>query len=133
MPEVVVGDGITALATGELLRSILLPAEVLRGRAAMRQASLTPMGRSAALLVARRPPPDVGAGFHLTITASVACAVELDFADAPPSAAELDDAIEERLRPGDYFDDVHGSPAWRRHLTRRLARELLDELGSEAR
>lgn len=133
--DVVVGDCVNALEPGELLRSIRLPAEALAGRAAMRQASLTPMGRSAALLIARRAAataaqPDA---FHLTITASVARAVHLDFLDGIPTAAELDDAIEARLAPEDYFDDVHGTPRWRRHLTRLLARELRDELAGGAR
>lgn len=128
VPDVVVGDGVNALAPGELLRSILLPAEVLRGTAAARQASLTPMGRSAALLIARRPAPEEGDGFTLTISASVPRAVQLEFPDALPSAADLDDAIEARLAPADYFDDLHGTPAWRRHLTRRLAGELREEL-----
>ena len=52
------------------------------------------------------------------------------FADALPTAAELDDAIEARLGPEDYFDDPHGTPRWRRHLTRLLARELLAELAA---
>ena len=57
-------------------------------------------------------------------------AVTLWFADALPTAAELDDAIEARLGPEDYFDDPHGTPRWRRHLTRLLARELLAELAA---
>jgi CO/xanthine dehydrogenase FAD-binding subunit len=128
VPDVVVGDCVNALAPGELLRSITLPEAVLRGRAAVRQASLTPMGRSAALLIARRDPVDVGPGFTLVITASVVRAVQLDFPDGVPSAADLDDAIEAHLAPSDYFDDPHGTPRWRRHMTRLLAAELREEL-----
>ncbi|MEH3052949.1 MAG: FAD binding domain-containing protein [Patulibacter minatonensis] len=131
--DVVIGDGRTSLAPGELLRSITLPAAALRGRAAMRQASLTPMGRSAALLVARLDEPHGargGGAFHLTITASVPRPRTLRFAGGVPSSAELDAAIEQALAPGDYFDDPHGTPRWRRHLTRRLARELRDELAA---
>lgn len=128
--EVVVGNGVNALAPGELLRSIALPDAALRGRAAMRQASLTPMGRSAVLLVARTDPPDAGNGVHLTITAAVPRAITLRFSGGMPSADELDDAIEAHLAPGDYFDDVHGTPRWRRHLTRTLAQELLAELAA---
>ncbi len=126
--DVVIGDCQTALAPGELLRSITLPAAVLRGRSAMRQGSLTPMGRSAALLIARRDAADVGEGFHLTITAAVTRALTLSFSGGPPTATELDDAIEAKLPPEAYFDDVHGTPRWRRHLTRMYARELLEEL-----
>lgn len=128
VPDVVVGDCVNALAPGELLRSITLPDAVLRGRAAMRQGSLTPMGRSAALLIARRDPEDVGEGFFLTITAAVTRALTLSFSGGPPTPTELDDAIEAQLPPEAYFDDVHGTPRWRRHLTRMYARELLEEL-----
>lgn len=128
--DVVVGDCQNALSPGEVLRSILLPDAVLRGRAAIRQASLTPMGRSAALLVARTDPADLGDGFHLTITAAVTRAITLSFSGGMPTAHELDDAIEAHLTPGDYFDDVHGTPRWRRHLTRTLAQELRAELAA---
>ncbi|MBO9532919.1 MAG: FAD binding domain-containing protein [Solirubrobacteraceae bacterium] len=128
--DVVIGDCVNALAPGELLRSIHVPADVLRGRAAIRQGSLTPMGRSASLLIARVPPADLAGeapAFTLVITAAVARAVTLEFAEVP-TPAELDAAIEARLVLGDYFADPHGTPRWRRHLVRLHARELLEEL-----
>ena len=113
----------TVLAPGEVLRAILLPAAALRRRAAVRQASLTRHGRSAALLVATLDPDGA---FALTVTAATCRPVLLRW-PAPPGPATLDGAVAEL--PADlWHDDVHGAPAWRRHMTRRLAAELHQEL-----
>lgn len=112
----------TVLAPGELLRHVDLPAAALRRRAAVRQASLTTHGRSAALLVATIGPD----GFALTITASTTRPVHAAWPE-PPTPAALDDHVAS-LAPDLWFDDVHGAPAWRRHMTRRLAAELHGEL-----
>ena len=112
----------TVLEPGEVLRAIDVPDAALRRRAAVRQASLTPLGRSAALLVGTR-----GAdGFALTITASTARPVHAAWPSLPGAAAM--DAHIASLPPALWYDDVHGTPAWRRHMTRRLADELLGTL-----
>jgi CO/xanthine dehydrogenase FAD-binding subunit len=126
--ELVIGDANTSLEPGELLRSVWLPATALRARAVMRQRSLTPLGRSAALLIARLDDPADGGAFHLTVTAATPRPVRLEFADGLPDAEELADALDARLGPSDYFDDVHGTPRWRRHLTTLLAEQLRAEL-----
>ncbi len=113
----------TALLPGELLRAIDIPAAALRRRTASRQASLTAHGRSAALLAATR---DGGGAFTLTVTGSTPRPVRFAW-PAPPAAAALDAALA-AMPPDSWFDDVHGAPAWRRHITRRLAAELLAEL-----
>ncbi len=113
----------TVLAPGELLRAIDLPAAALRRRGAIRQASLSVHGRSAALLVGTR---DAAGGFALTVTASTVRPVRLDWPAAPGPAA-LDTAVDAEC-DGLWYDDVHGAPAWRRHMTRRLAAALLEEL-----
>lgn len=124
--DFVLGDGSTALAAGEVVRSIALPAAALRARTAMRQASLTPLGRSAALLIGRVD-PDSGA-LTLMISASTPRPIVLEFAELPDPAGLLA-RIDARLPgAGAYFDDVHGAPAWRQQLTRVLALEILDEL-----
>ncbi len=126
--DLVIGDGFTSLQPGEVLRSIRLPAASLASATAFRQQSLTRYGRSAALLIGRLDPRD--GAFVLTITASTPRPVQLAFA-ALPSAGELDDALAECL-PTDaaYFDDLHGTPAWRRQLTRVLTHEIRDELAA---
>src|SRR6202162_3176210 len=49
--EFVVGDQRNVLSSGGLLRQIDIPLAALQGRSAFRQISLTPLGRSAALLI----------------------------------------------------------------------------------
>ena len=97
-------------------------AQVWRPDGTERQASLTAHGRSAVLLVAT-----AGAdGFALTVTASTVRPVHAAWPQ-PPSRAGLDADL--AALPDDlWFDDVHGAPAWRRHMTRRLAAELHEEL-----
>ena len=123
MVDFAIGPQQTVLGAGEVLRAIDLPVAALCRRAAMRQVSLTQHGRSAALLIATRDP---AGPFALTITAATRHPLRLDW-PAPPTEAALDDAIA-ALPPAVWYDDLHGQPAWRRHMTRRLAIELLAEL-----
>jgi CO/xanthine dehydrogenase FAD-binding subunit len=128
--EVPVVDFVTGMHTnvlqkGELLRSILLPASALRKRAAMRQVSLTRYGRSAALIVATVN--DDGSDFLLTISAATPRPVHLRFARTP-GATELHRAIDERLPPEAWFQDVHGSAPYKRHVTFFLAEQIRTEL-----
>lgn len=116
----------TVLEPGEVLRAIDVPASALRRQGAVRQASLTALGRSAALLAATLDP--AGGAFGLTITASTVRPVHGCWA-TPPGTDVLDAWIAE-LPEAMWLDDVHGAPAWRRHMTLRLARELLDELAA---
>jgi len=122
--EFVLGPRQNALRPGELLRAIDLPAETLRQRTAFRQISLAPQGRSGALLIGVRAPPD---GFALTVTASTRRPVRLDF-PAMPSATELSHALTRAIPDDLYYDDVHGAPDWRRHMTFRFAEQIRQEL-----
>lgn len=117
-----------ALAPGEVLRAVHLPAEALRRRAAFRRASLTPLGRSGVLLIGTRGEEGT---FALTITAATRRPVQLAFAGVPEAgalAARLTAAIPDAL----YYDDMHGRPDWRRHMTHLLAQEIRDELDERA-
>ncbi|MET0220561.1 MAG: FAD binding domain-containing protein [Tardiphaga sp.] len=111
------------LQPGELLRSIAIPLAALRRRSAFRQISLTPVGRSAALLIGARKDD----GLLLTVTASTIRPVQLTFASWPDADA-VREAIRARIPDGLYHDDVHGKPAWRKAMTLRLADEIRDEL-----
>ncbi len=91
----------------------------------MRQVSLTHLGRSAALIIGTVG--DEGSDFLLTITAATPRPVQLRFPKMP-SASELQGAIDERLPPDGYFEDVHGSAAYKRHVTRYLAEQIRAEL-----
>jgi CO/xanthine dehydrogenase FAD-binding subunit len=116
-----------ALMPGELLRSIALPLSALRQRTAFRQISLAPLGRSAALLIGTLSPDD--GAFALTVTASTPRPIRLSFPSLPTR-----DALRERLEAEirHYYDDVHGAPAWRRHMTLQFAEEIRQELAGEA-
>jgi CO/xanthine dehydrogenase FAD-binding subunit len=114
-----------ALKPGELLRLIDLPLAALRRRTAFRQISLSPLGRSGALLIGTLSPDD--GAFALNITAATPRPVRLSFADVPSRAA-LRDKLEAELPVALYYDDVHGAPAWRRHVTLQFAEEIRGEL-----
>jgi len=102
-----------------------LPASALSKRFAFRHASLTQLGRSAALLIGTQSP--AGNDLLITITASTPRPIQLRFAHAP-SATELRRAIDERIPVDGYFDDVHGSAAYKRRLTRYFAEQIRAEL-----
>ncbi|HEY4165151.1 MAG TPA: FAD binding domain-containing protein [Reyranella sp.] len=128
--EVPVIDFVTGMHTnvlqkGELLRSILLPTAALKKRSAMRQMSLTHLGRSAALIIATVN--DDGSDFLLTVSAATPRPVHLRFAKTP-STAELHQAIDIRLPPDAWFQDVHGSAPYKRHITFYLAEQIRAEL-----
>jgi FAD binding domain in molybdopterin dehydrogenase len=142
--DFVTGPGENVLGHGDLLRSVFLPAAALRSRTAFRQLSLSPVGRSAVVVIGRLAPQDDArdrgegdrdpdplsrpAGFVVTVTAAVRRPVQLRF-DALPSAGELRDALEDAEL--DYHDDSHGDPAWRAHLTRLYVEEVRRELAAE--
>ena len=120
--DLVTGDGRNALRPGELLTRLRLPAGAVRARTAFRQLSLSPVGRSAVLVIARRDP---GGPVVVSVTASVPRPVVLRFPGLPSPAealGRLDQAVPR------YLDDVHGSAFWRAAMTRRLVGEVLAEL-----
>ncbi|GAA2793395.1 FAD binding domain-containing protein [Kitasatospora paracochleata] len=127
--DFVIGAGVKVLQPGELLRSITLPARALASRTAFRQASLYGLGRSGALLIGARDPID--GELALTVTASTVRPIQLRFA-VPPNAEAVREAVEYGVRPEEWFDDIHGLPVWRRHMTFRFAEEIRRELIEEA-
>jgi CO/xanthine dehydrogenase FAD-binding subunit len=122
--DFVTGNQRNVLAAGDLLRQIDIPLAALTRRSAFRQISLTPVGRSAALLIGSL---SANGALALTVTASTVRPVRLSFA-GNPQASELRDAILHRIPDTLYHNDVHGKPAWRKHMTLRLAEEIRAEL-----
>jgi CO/xanthine dehydrogenase FAD-binding subunit len=122
--DFVIADQRNVLAPGDLLQQIDIPLAALKRRAAFRQISLTPVGRSAALLIGSIPSEG---GLALTVTASTARPVQLSFA-AIPQARELREALLHHIPDALYHDDIHGKPAWRKHMTLSLAEEIRAEL-----
>jgi CO/xanthine dehydrogenase FAD-binding subunit len=113
------------LAPGELLRAIHLPVSALRKRHAFRRASLTHLGRSSVLLIGTCGSKDL----LLTVTAATIRPVQIHF-NEKPTAHGLRAAIDAAIPSEFYLDDVHGSPAHRRHLTYHFAAEICEELFS---
>jgi CO/xanthine dehydrogenase FAD-binding subunit len=122
--EFIVGPNQNALQPGELLRAIELPVAALRHRTAFRQISLTPLGRSAALLIGTLT--EAGA-FALIVTAATRRPFRIVFATSP-DGAELRQGLETTIPDAMYYDDLHGDPDWRRCMTFRLAEEIRQEL-----
>jgi CO/xanthine dehydrogenase FAD-binding subunit len=122
--DFVTGNQANVLKSGELLRQIDIPLAALKRRSAFRQISLTPVGRSAALLIGSIASDGA---FALTVTASTKRPVKLAFKKLP-DAASLRNAILQAIPDGLYHDDIHGKPFWRKHMTLRLACEIRDEL-----
>ena len=125
--DFVTGDGRNRLRPGELLTHLWLPAAPLAARTAFRQLSLSPVGRSAVLVIARRDP---GGQTVVTVTASTPRPVQLRF-PAPPAPAEALARLDAAGADGEgarYLDDVHGNATWRAAMTRRLVTEALAEV-----
>lgn len=113
------------LRPGDILRRIEISHEALSRRTAFRRASLTPLGRSGVLLIGTLA---ADGAFVLTVTASTRRPVRIAFAECPSKAVlklRLEAAIPEPL----YYDDIHGHPDWRKHMTFAFAEEIRLELG----
>ena len=125
--DFVTGNHANVLKPGELLRNIHFPASALCKRFASHRSSLTHLGRSAVFLIGTRSAG--GEDLLLTITAATPKPVQLRF-DRQPSAAQLRHAIDDKIPADGYFDDVHGSPAYRQRLTYYFAEQIRAELAS---
>jgi len=115
----------SALQPGELLRAIELPLSALRRRTAFRQISLSPLGRSGALVIGTRSADD--GSFALTVTAATPRPMRFSFSHLP-ARAELREVLEAGIPRELYYDDIHGAPAWRRQVTLQLAEDIRAEL-----
>lgn len=121
--DFVKGPQSTALRPGEILRSIEIRHEALTRRTAFRRATLTPLGRSGVLLIGTLA---ASGQLVLTVTASTRRPVQLEFA-ALPSSETLKRRISAEIPLALYYDDVHGLPDWRRHMTLEFAEEIRRE------
>jgi len=121
--DFVTGNHMNVLAPGELLRSIHLPASALAKRHAFRHASLTKLGRSAALIIGTQGDD----GLLITVTAATPRPVQLRFSGTP-SAADVRHAIDAHIPADGYFNDVHGSADYKQHLTYYFCEQIRAEL-----
>jgi CO/xanthine dehydrogenase FAD-binding subunit len=126
--QFVTGPQRNELRSGELMRRIFVPKSALTSRAAFRQISLAHYGRSGALIIGTLA---ANGKFALTITASTPRPYKLVFTGLPTN-----DVLRTRIDAGianDWYDDIHGSPGWRRHMSLHFAQEIRDELAGGAR
>ncbi len=124
--EFVLAPQRNALRPGELLRAVDVPLAALHRRTAFRQIALSPLGRSGALLTGTLSSGD--GPFSLTVTAATPRPVRLSVSTLPSRAA-LREKIESAIPREAYYNDLHGAPAWRRHVTLQFAEEIRLELG----
>jgi CO/xanthine dehydrogenase FAD-binding subunit len=119
--ELVTGVRTTALRPGEVLRSVRLPGAALAAPTAFRRAALTAEGRSGAVVIGRR---DADGSVVLAVTAATERPHRFAF-PGPPDGPALRTAL---AGVDDWYDDPHGAPDWRAHVTGRLAAEVVAEL-----
>jgi CO/xanthine dehydrogenase FAD-binding subunit len=127
--DFVIGNNKNVLFPGELLTTIDLPASALRKRAAFRRVSMTHLGRSTALLIGTANAPDET--FTLTVTAATPYPRQFVFPEVP-DARTLRERLHDEIPDAGYFDDVHGSPEYRKHMTHYYAEQIRAELANGA-
>lgn len=125
--DFVTGNNQNILKPGELLSNIHLPASALSKRFALRRASLTHLGRSAALLTGTQA--HEGGDMLITITAATPRPVQIRLPQGA-TAADLRAAIDAAIASDGWFDDVNGTPAYKRHVTCYYAEEIRAELSA---
>ena len=125
--DFVTGVQQNVLGPGDLLRSIDLPASAFHKRTSFRRMSLTHLGRSSALLIATLCPRE--GSMALTVTAATERPVQIEFPQVP-AADELRSKLREAIPDALYLDDVHGTPAYRKHLTFYFAEDIRRELSA---
>lgn len=123
--DFVTGNNKNMLQPGELLRSIFLPTSALKKKFAWRRFTLTQIGRSSVFVIGTKCPQT--GQFLLTITASTVRPIQISFPEIP-TTEELKSAVDAAVLPELWFDDVHGSPTHREHLTYYFAEQIREEL-----
>ncbi len=124
--DFVTGNHRNVLQPGDLLRRIDLPASAMRKRFCFRRISLTHLGRSTALLVGTHDPHDNV--FMLTVSASTERPLRFKFPEIP-KPDDLRAKLEHEIPQ--FFDDVHGTPEYRKHITFHLAEEIRREISQK--
>lgn len=117
--DLVTGPRTTALAPGDVIRAFDVPEAALGASTGYRRVSLSPHGRTGALVTSRWSATE----FVLVVTGATPRPLVLRHPGLPTGAE-----VDARLATHDaWYDDPHGSPDWRRAVTRRFAAELVAE------
>jgi xanthine dehydrogenase FAD-binding subunit len=119
--DFVLGAQQNALRPGELLRSVELDHAALTSRTAHRKIALTTLGRTGSLVIGRR---GTAGETVFTITGATPRPHQLRYPHAPDAETLRRDVA----ASDDWYDDPHGSPRWRAHVTAVLAEEIRQEL-----
>ncbi|TFD33054.1 FAD binding domain-containing protein [Cryobacterium cryoconiti] len=117
----VTGNTTNVLGPGDVLRSIEVPASSLAARTAYRKISLSPLGRSGAVLIGRL---DRDRRFVLTVTAGTVRPVQLRYSSLPDAGTLARDVAGIDC----WFTDAHGAADWRRAVSGVLGEEIRTEL-----
>lgn len=121
--EFVTGEATNALAPGEVVRSVFLPAHALQAQTAFRKLAPSPLGRSGVVVIGRQ---DTDGRFVLSVTAATVRPYTFDFAELPGP-----DHVREahaQIPDDAWTDDAHGDPDWRAAMTLVLAQQVAAEL-----
>ena len=127
MVDFVTGNHLNVLQPGELLRSVHLPAAALTKRSAFRHMladQARPLGGAVDRHQRRRRRP--AADHHRGDPSSGAAALRA----RAVRGGTLRDAIETQVPADRWFDDVHGSAPYKRHVTRYFAEQIRAELAA---
>ncbi len=119
--ELPAGNGANALARGEVLRAIEIPAHALRSEARLQKIALAELGRSGAVITGR---VDEDGAATFGVTAATITPRVLRFA-ALPSTEELRERVEGL---DGYYSDPLGAEDWRRGVSAVLAERIRSQL-----
>ncbi|WP_137845333.1 FAD binding domain-containing protein [Microbacterium sp. 2FI] len=115
------GNGTNALAPGEIVRAIDLPADALRARTLLRKIALAELGRSGAVVTGR---VDLDGSAVFAVTAATLRPAVFRFAGIPDAEA-LASAIGDAP---DFYTDPLGAADWRRGVSIVLGERIRAEL-----
>lgn len=119
--DLVLGNGVSALGHGEVLRSFEVPERALRARTGFARIALAELGRSGAVVTGRR---DEDGTTVVVVTAATLTPQRLRYT-GPPDAATVRGDV---LALTDFYTDPLGSADWRRAVAAELAVRVLDEV-----
>lgn len=122
--EIVIGNAQNSLSTGDVLRSIRFPATALTQRTALRKASYAHLGRSGAVVIARRTP----SGVVVSVTAATRRPYVIEVASTDPT--EVAHQVLSGIPPDAFHTDAHGTAPWRMSVTEYLVGDAVAEVVS---
>lgn len=121
--ELVLGNGVSALGHGEILRSFEIPGRALRARTGFARIALAELGRSGAVVTGRR---DEDGSTTVVVTAATLTPRRLHYGGNPHEATLRDDV----LGLPDFYTDPLGGADWRRAVAAELAVQVLAEVSA---